>query len=147
MIGEAHRARVAEAVRDGWRDDGLMRWVRTTARKHGPIEQWPENAERPLRTELLTVLLPALRGIYRLPDAWKVSLEGRAHGWGYRVLVIDWLEVADTHFLSPEKWDDLQWLCGLCDDSDHLALRVWEQAAEVGPRCLIMDSDLQMEVA
>lgn len=71
-------------------------------------------------------LIEELRQFRLRPDAYRIRVEGREHGWNHDVLVCDVIEVVHTSPPSAEKMElyDQLWWYG--DGSECLTFRFWQ---------------------
>lgn len=60
------------------------------------------------------------------PDAWRISREGRAEGWGHDVLVLEFLEVEVGHRIDRNKLAEFANIFWMFDATDRFHFRAWK---------------------
>ncbi len=60
-----------------------------------------------------------------VPDAWRLKVEGPEQGWGYLVLVLEFLEVEVTHHVDDRKLVQYNNLWWALDATDMFHFRVF----------------------
>lgn len=121
MPGLEHEMLVGRLMEKGWRDRGLPGWLRAAADHRSRNEMGSTG----LRSELVE-----LATIYRddcrfLPDAWKVTIEGKAQGWGHRVLVFDFCEAIVSNRMGTRKFSSYLYFMSTIDCLEYVGARLW----------------------
>jgi hypothetical protein len=108
-------------ARDGWQRRG---WRIAIAKAFDDPSWAGEYAED---VEPAEWVWPLFRDLSRVPDAWRIRFEGKEHGWGHPVMVIEFLEVEISHPMGERKEHDYIAIWSALDDTDFYHFRVFRR--------------------
>jgi hypothetical protein len=100
-----------EATKKGWRTEPWKAAVQERLR----LQPWFDEADEEI--------LPAIATCPLFPDAWRFVIERLAPGC-HLVLVLEFLEVEVTHYVTEHKWGWYAALWEMFDQTGRLEFRV-----------------------
>lgn len=121
--GTLHQRLIEKAKEQGWQvggwRDGLFKKCRENPHwKSEMFFSFPnEDQESELHEEVMA--------LWTRPDAWRIVVEGKAEGWSYDVLVLEFLEVEVTGRVDADKQDAYRSFWWALDATSAYFFRVW----------------------